>query len=311
MGNPLALAHAVIGDAWTQLILREAFHGVRRFTDWSTNLRIPRTVLSGRLNRLVAAGIMEVKVPPGAKRGEYRLTETGLDLYGVALMQGMWERDHAPSILQRRYALSFHDARTGKPIVPKVLDRPGGKPVDPRDVGVVEGPGLIERSAPAHRRWSGGRAPAERPMIERSVDIIGDHWSWSILACAFLRIRRFDDMLEATGMAPNILSDRLTRLVGSGILARIPYQASPVRHEYRLTEAGLELYPVVLAMHGWAERWLCDFDDPPLKLVHLSTGERITPAVCDLLTGEPIRARTTRWRLEAPGTERPRPQPAG
>lgn len=304
-GNPWAIAHAVIGDAWTQLILREAFFGVRRFTDWSRNLGISRCVLSDRLQRLCEAAVLEKRVPIDAKRAEYRLTAKGQDLCGAAILQSIWERDHASSSMQRRYALSFHDARTGQPIKPGVLDAPYGRTIEARDMMVVEGPGLVARSPPDMRRLSNVRVSPGRPMIDRSVHIIGDYWSWSVIGSLFLGIGRFDDIAAASGMAPNILSDRLTRLSDAKILTKAR-SATARYHEYRLTQAGLELFPLIIAIYSWFERWLCEFDRPPLQLVRRSTGDPISPRVCDLLTGKPVSWRHVRWRLEPQGSSRPR-----
>lgn len=299
-GNPTALAHAVVGDAWSQLILREAFYGVRRFTDWHSHLGVPRSVLSQRLERLQTIGIFKTFVPEGKKRAEYILTPMGLDLIGVALMQGQWEHKHAPTPMQRRYSLQFYDAKTGSQIEPVVLDSAGGEPIASDNVDYRPGSGLITRDPPPQRRLSGPRASTERPIIERSVEIIGDYWAWSIVGCAFFRMRRFDEMLEATGMAPNILSDRLNRLTEQGIFHRDQYHANRLRYDYRLTKAGLDLHPIVMAMHGWSERWLCNFDNPPLMLVARDSGRRITPVVCAQETGKPVSAKRLRWRLEAP-----------
>ncbi|MBA4750864.1 MAG: helix-turn-helix transcriptional regulator [Sphingopyxis sp.] len=299
-GNPVALAHAIIGDAWSQLILREAFYGVRRFSDWSDSLGIPRSVLSQRLARLCETGVLKSRVPEGRKRAEYVLTGMGIDLFGVALIQGLWEREFAPSPMQERYSLTFVDVRSNEVIEPVVLDREHGATIAPQDVAILLGPGLVEHEPPALRRTAMARVQLERPMIERSVTIMGDYWTWSLVGCAFLRIRRFDAMLEATGMAPNMLSDRLARLVDDGLLKKSQYRSGSPRFEYRLTRAGVALHDLVMALHGWSERWLCDFDSPPLKLLRRSSGERITPVVCDRKTGKVIRARQTGWRMEAP-----------
>ncbi|USA39446.1 winged helix-turn-helix transcriptional regulator [Pelagerythrobacter marinus] len=303
-GNPVALAHAVVGDAWTQLILREAFYGVRRFNEWSDALHIPRTVLSGRLKRLVDNKLLESVVPEGRKRAEYRLTAMGVDLFGIALMQGRWERDYAPSPMQSRYDMVFYDAASGERLDPVVLNGVGGATIDPYQVGWEAGPGLVEREAPAQRRWRSKPPPIDRPMIDRSVKIIGDYWSWLVVGCAFFRLRRFEEILSAAGMAPNILSDRLSRLVAGGVLERHAYQSGPERFEYRLTQSGRGLYPVVLATHGWSLRWLCDAADPPLSLIDRKTGERLHPVVCDSRTKMPIAAKATRWVMQNPASAR-------
>ena len=75
-------------------------------------------------------------------------------------------------------------------------------------------------------------------MIDRSSDVMGDYWSWAVLAAAFFRLRRFDEIHEALGVATNILADRLGRMVLHGVLRKDLYQKAPPRFEYRLTEAG-------------------------------------------------------------------------
>ena len=303
MGNPVARAYAVTGDAWTQLILREAFHGVRRFSDWRERLGTPRSVLTDRLNKLVTGGLLERRGTGEGARTEYRLTEMGLDMFGVAVMQGQWERVWAHSPLQARYALAFLDRDTGRRLQPVVLSGPGGRVMDPADVGWRPGPGLTAIPAPNSRRRRSDPKETDRPIIDRSTEIMGDYWSWSVLSAAYFRLRRYDEIHAALGVATNILADRLSRLVGYGVLEKVVYQTAPVRQEYRLTAAGMALYPVVLAMHGWSERWMLQKGEAPLTLIRRSTGEELHPVVCDLGTGEPLRARRIRWELEdAPTT---------
>lgn len=297
LGNPMAHAHILIGDTWTQLILREAFFGTRRFSDWQSALAVPRTVLSMRLRALVKSGLMEIRDSPTRKSSEYRLTEMGRDLFGVAIIQGLWERKHAPSVLQLQYSLDFHDTRSGADVRPVVLDRPYGQPVDPKRTTYSASKNLIEPVTRKPRRLSTPRVVAQRPFIERSVEMIGDYWSWVAIGAAFFRQRRFDDFLAATGMASNILTDRLNRLVDAGIFFRKAYQDRPARYEYRLSPMGLDLYPLIMAMFGWAERWLCDAANPSLELFEKETGERIIPTVCNQLTGEPLKSSWVRWSM--------------
>ncbi|GAA0628957.1 helix-turn-helix domain-containing protein [Brevundimonas kwangchunensis] len=299
MGNPVARAFAVTGDAWTQLILREAFYGARRFSQWRDRLGMPRSVLTDRLNRLVAAGLLEQRgAKDSATRLEYRLTEMGLDMFGVAVMQGQWERKWARSPLQERYALAFFDRQSGERVMPAIFDHERGHPVDPKQVRWDAGEGLTAIAPPTSRRRRTQPIETDRAIIDRSTDIMGDYWSWAVLAAAFFRLRRFDEIHEALGVATNILADRLNRMVLHGVLQKKLYQKAPPRFEYRLTRAGLDLFPMIMAMHGWSERWLCP-DGVPLKLVDVKTGEPIHPIVCDLATGQRLDPRNIRWEVEA------------
>ena len=92
----------------------------------------------------------------------------------------------------------------------------------------------------------------EQPCsVARALSVIGDRWTMLILRNAFVGIRRFDDFQANLGVTRHVLSDRLKRLVEHEILKRTPYQDRQERFEYRLTEKGLELYPVLLTLAAW------------------------------------------------------------
>lgn len=132
--------------------------------------------------------------------------------------------------------------------------------------------------------------------ISRTAGIVGERWVFAILRAAFFRARTFEDYQRMTGVARNILAERLTRLVDHGILERRPYEDSPrrTRHEYRLTRAGLDLYPVVLALMDWGNRYTGLPDGPPLELVHRGCGSTVTPHMTCPDCGEPVTAHDMR-----------------
>ena len=90
--------------------------------------------------------------------------------------------------------------------------------------------------------------------IARSLEVLGDRWTILIMRDAFMRVRRFEDFQRNLGVARNVLTDRLGRLVEEGILERVPYQDRPARFEYRLTEKGIDLWPVMIALLRWGDR---------------------------------------------------------
>ncbi len=108
--------------------------------------------------------------------------------------------------------------------------------------------------------------------IEQALDLVGDRWSMLILRDSFRGLRRFDEIRRDLGIPRAVLSDRLRRLVDAGILARRRYQEHPPRDEYRLTDMGRELSPILVALMRWGDRWLQD-GDPPTVLVHSTCGE--------------------------------------
>jgi DNA-binding HxlR family transcriptional regulator len=115
--------------------------------------------------------------------------------------------------------------------------------------------------------------------VARTLSVVGDRWTMLIIRDAFLGIRRFDALLEDLAMTPHRLSDRLRRLVEDGILIRVEYQKRPRRFEYRLTDKGRDLYPLIVAMMAWGDRWAAGSKGAPVQLVHRACGHAITPAL--------------------------------
>ena len=90
--------------------------------------------------------------------------------------------------------------------------------------------------------------------IDRTLRLVGDRWSILIVRAVLRGIRRFDELCADLGIARPVLADRLRRLVDAGVLDKRPYQDRPRRFEYRLTEAGIALSPVLVALVHWSER---------------------------------------------------------
>jgi len=96
---------------------------------------------------------------------------------------------------------------------------------------------------------------------------VGDRWTLLILRDIFRGVHRFSWLREDLGIARNLLTDRLARLVEHDIVHKVPYQDRPVRYEYRLTAKGIDLSPALVALMGWGDRWASD-GEPPTLLVH-------------------------------------------
>ena len=103
--------------------------------------------------------------------------------------------------------------------------------------------------------------------IARTLELVGERWTLLVIRDAFLGMRRFDEFQESLGIARNVLSDRLRRLVDAGILERVRYQEHPERFEYRLTERGRELNTALIALLRWGDRYLAP-DGPPRIVEH-------------------------------------------
>ena len=147
-----------------------------------------------------------------------------------------------------------------------------------------------------------------RCSVARTLSVVGDRWTLLVLRDCFLRVRRFDDFLESLGVSPHLLSTRLAKLVEHGILERRPYQERPVRYEYRLTEKGLDLYPVVASLVRWGDRWMAEGAGPPVTLVHQPCGHATTPTLTCSACGEDLEPHAVRPVLNPPHRESdPRP----
>src|SRR5262245_34710835 len=129
--------------------------------------------------------------------------------------------------------------------------------------------------------------------VARSLSVVGDRWTLLVLRDAFLGARRFEHF-RAVGLTRHRLADRLKRLTAAGILARVPYQDRPPRFEYRLTEKGRDLYPVVAWLGGWGHRWLADRPGTPVELIHRGCGHTIVPVLACPDCAAPITARDMR-----------------
>lgn len=116
--------------------------------------------------------------------------------------------------------------------------------------------------------------------VAGALEIVGEWWTFLVLRDAFLGVRRFEDFQRRLGIARNVLTARLQTLVSHGILERRRYQERPERYEYRLTDKGLELHPILVSLMQWGDKWAGEA--PPMDLVHKGCGHPSKPLmVCD------------------------------
>jgi len=124
--------------------------------------------------------------------------------------------------------------------------------------------------------------------LARGLELIGDWWSPLIVRDLFLGVVRFDDLVEDLGISRNLLTRRLKSLTARGIVGRRAYRQSPRRYEYRLTEAGRDLVPAILALTAWGDRWARPKEGSPILFVHRTCGQRFRPEVTCSACGEAI-----------------------
>ena len=130
--------------------------------------------------------------------------------------------------------------------------------------------------------------------IARSWSVLGERWTMVVLQQAFTGARRFDDYQRGLGIARNMLTERLRTLVEHGILERRLYSERPPRHEYRLTQKGRDLYPVLVALMQWGDRYGDCAGGAPVVLVHERCGHAADPQFACSHCGEPLDPREVR-----------------
>ena len=104
--------------------------------------------------------------------------------------------------------------------------------------------------------------------IARSLELIGERWTLLIVRDIFRGQRRFDDIQKDLGIARNVLANRLDRLVEEDILVKRRYQERPARYEYRLTEKGIDLWPVLVSLVKWGDKHEPGAGGPPVVVRH-------------------------------------------
>jgi DNA-binding HxlR family transcriptional regulator len=110
--------------------------------------------------------------------------------------------------------------------------------------------------------------------IAKSLELLGERWTLLVIREAFLGTRRFEAFLERLDVARNILSARLQRLVDEGVLEKVAYQERPERYEYRLTQKGTDLWPIIVSLLQYGDRYYAP-DGPPVILRHRECGGEV------------------------------------
>ena len=289
----------IVSDAWAFLIIREAFFGTRTFETFRAALDIPRATLTDRLRKLTRLQIFRQAAAGTGQRKEYRLTKMGFDLYPsfIALMQfgdrWLYGGKQPPLVLVH--------ATCGCESHPVVACSGCRSEIDVRAVQYRDGPGAGRKPAKpgrnTRRASDGNRFMQGRPSsVSRALQIIGDKWSFMVVREGFFGNRRYDRIQSELGIAPNILTDRLSRLVAQGVFSRRLYQQSPERHEYLLTSMGRALYGPFIAMLAWGDRWFAK-GKPPLLLRHTTCGHDFQASVLCSQCHKPIIAADMRYKL--------------
>ena len=139
--------------------------------------------------------------------------------------------------------------------------------------------------------------PSQYCPVASTLEVVGERWTLLIVRDVFLGIRRFEDLQRDLGIARNVLQARQERLVEEGVLVKRPYQDRPLRCEYRLTEKGADLWPVLVALLKWGDLHGLE-GERPMILQHRGCGgelddrRRCTTCGADISYTEAVAVRT-------------------
>lgn len=267
----------IIGDRWNLLLLAALSAGPERFDGLARRIGIARSTLAQRLADLGEDGLVERRLyrsnPP---RHDYALTAQGADTLPILHSIRNWDRTWASAEAFEAWPMADEPER-------RLVCRACRQAIHARDVAYratdTKAPARSATAIVQPRRARRSREGASRPHAMSASDTLGNRSLALVISAGFFGLRRFSDMERALALAPNMLSRRLDELVAAGMMARHVYRERPRRFQYILTEKGLDLYPVIVAQIGWAERWLAGTAGAPLALTHKPCGKALIPVL--------------------------------
>ena len=290
----------VIGDPWSLNILRVAFQGAHRFQDFQSLLKIPRQTLMLRLTRLTDNAIFYRKpVKHTRVVYEYHLTPKGLDLYGFISMIWRWHR-------------RWHMEESILPA--ELYHRSCGKFLEPvlRCSSCHESPesGAVEYQNVSNT-WVEIDEPSRRPRILNELEqrgddfmaavVIGDCWSILVLHAVLRGVQNYDALQKSLSISSNVLSARLKTLLSLNLLQQQQSTRDKRMYDYTATEKAQDIYPIILSLIHWGDRWLAGSEGPPDLLRHATCAQLLTPEFCCRACGGIIRAGEVTTRNPAAG----------
>jgi len=280
----------VIGDSWSLQIVTLAFCGVSRFESWRQRLGISRAVLQNRLSHLVAQGVLNTT--PDRSR-PYALSPMGLALFPTVLAMWRWE-------LKWLGRLSCGAAIVHKPCGEPLSVHYGCSACNDEisfrnSVHSFDAQSLARAAKATRNRRA---ALSSRPLGQGPVaDIVGDRWSFMVMGKIMQGVRRFDGIVGETGVATNILADRLAQLQAAGVVERRPAAERADWFDYYPTPAGEDLFPIRLEMYFWGDAWLASPGEILPLCYHAPCGAQLKPQPRCACCERPLTAQDLRINL--------------
>ena len=294
----------IIGDTPTLLITQSYWLGARRFDDFCQQTGLLKTVVSDRLKRLIDNDcLVKIAYSERPKRYEYKATQQFLDFFPTALAMLWWERKWGAR--DGKIDIRLTHTACGQVTEPRPVCKSCGEEIDPRDVSWKPGPGVgLMPATYSRRRRQTSPAARETALPDAIVRIIGDRWATLILRSIFTGINQFQEIVEDTAISTNILADRLADLAEQDIITGIEDPNDMRRTNYKLTEKGRSVYPVLLTLLEWGDKWRPAPEGPPLILTHNPCGKQLKAVMACSACGERVDPRDTSYELLPAATTR-------
>ncbi|MBF7728869.1 winged helix-turn-helix transcriptional regulator [Pseudomonas sp. N040] len=255
----------VLGQRWSLALVQALLLQEKTFGQLLLALAIPRSTLAARLKHLLAMRCLE------ATAHGYRLSAAGQALLPVVSLAQAWNRGAAGQ--PPAPAPLIHCC--GNSLVPALVCKVCAEPILARDIH-LDCPGAVPDLSHLPKPLRRARAESSPGQWLGAAEILGDRWTALIVALGFYGVQRYSEIARHLAIAPNILADRLARLCDGGVLLRVAEQQSE-RPRYRFSEAGLQLFPLIVALIEWGDRWLRPATQAATCMRHLPCGHWLQP----------------------------------
>ncbi len=284
--NAVRQAANVLCDRWSLVTLLLAQTGTHRFNDFSERSGMASRLLTSRLAMLDEQGII-VRLPYTRRppRYDYHLSHMGLALFDVFATMARWEQTWHASGGGLRIEHLPCGSMTVQPASHCAACDAGLQAIDIKLAVSQREMRPMPTKATSYRRSTlsttkrGTGAPIP---LTHAIDVFGDKWGIELVMCLFTRVRKFNDFQMHLGISTNILADRLAHLSALGILRPTTDADRYGKGAYALTDKGIDLHPILLAIQAWADQWLPERYRSPVKFVHRPCGHPLQLRVsCD------------------------------
>ncbi|MCK0069538.1 winged helix-turn-helix transcriptional regulator [Kordiimonas laminariae] len=288
-------------DTPTLLLLEGAWLGVKRFDEFQQKTGLMKAMVSSRLKKMVEIGVLYKSAycekPP---RYEYLFTEMGLDLFPVAMMMLDWEQTWSDQEGRIQVSLSHSTCEAGnvKPVCSCAECNTEVRIQDVEHIIHAESGAAI--GGYSKRRRQAGLDRKSTVLFDEISEIFGDRWLSLLIRAAFLGSKRYDTFLEMTGISSNILVSRLNLGIEKGLFVKRAYQSNPKRFEYLLTEKTYALYPILLFLVKWGDRWFGESAKNSVELVHKTCSEKLAPQISCSHCGKEMTVFNTSFKVAEP-----------